>query len=126
MADLNDFINNLLNKTRNEELKWKIVSNEKWDHLIFQKNFVYRSLEAEYKLKGKEYTVVLIEKKYEDPEHEYYYEKYSVEVLLLKDGSLITTISENEVDREELLKLLGQADMKSADLENFLEDLNDI
>ena len=84
-------------------MKWKIVPRTAYSEVIFQPSYVFRIFESKFQKDEDDYVVLLVEKKYDDPEWDFDVERYRPELHFLYEGSIVLTIDEDEVD---LIKLV--------------------
>jgi len=82
--------------------------------VIFNPNLVFRQFAATYIKNEDEFEVVFIEKKFDDPEHDYAYERYASEIIVLdEDNELIATLTDSVIERGDMLKLAELIEQKS-------------
>jgi hypothetical protein len=102
----------ILERTRLRELNWKQLRRGAHSDVIFNPNLVFRQFSAEFPRDGENFALLLVEKKYEDPEHDFAFEKYVPEILIMdEEGELITTLTDSVIERRDLMRL---ADMVEA------------
>jgi hypothetical protein len=95
----------ILRGTRDRKVRWKQLRRTANTHLIFNPAGVFRQYEARLERGDEEYTLLFVEKKYEDPEHDFVYEKYAPELLVVDEGELIVTLSDSVIQRSDLIAL---------------------
>jgi hypothetical protein len=106
--------NEIMQKTRNEKLKWKQLKRNANSELIFSANLVFRQFSAAFEREGAEFELLLIEKKYEDPDYDYVYDKYRPELLVIDDdGELIITLTDSVIERNDLIRLADLVETKT-------------
>jgi hypothetical protein len=79
----------ILKQTKSGLLKWKQLRRYENSEIIFNPNIVFRQFKSVLTLGNYKYTLLLIEKKYDDPEYDFAFEKYALEVLILMKVSLL-------------------------------------
>jgi hypothetical protein len=100
--------------TKLRELQWKQLRRGAHSDLIFNPNLVFRQFSAEFPRGGEDFKLLLVEKKYEDPEHDFAYERYAPEVLVMdEDGELITTLTDSVIERRDLMRLADMVEVSS-------------
>lgn len=113
MNKYEELFDEILKGTRKGELKWKQLRKSANSDVIFNVNLVWRQFETVLERNNQDFTVLLIEKKYDDPEFDFAYEKYTPEILVLLDNELVTTIDDSTVSRSELINLVNAVESKS-------------
>ncbi|MGC4077986.1 MAG: hypothetical protein QM702_13345 [Rubrivivax sp.] len=104
----------ILRKTRNGKLHWKQIRRGSNAELIFNPNLVYRQFATNFERSGNQFKLLLLEKKFDDPEHDFVYEKYLPEILVVdEDGELIATLSDSLIERSEMIRLASLVETKS-------------
>lgn len=102
-------------KTTNGDLAWEVTSPAPYANLIFNNNYAFRAFECEYRPEGGNlYTVVMVEKKvpsYDDYEREY--DRWVVEILILRGDELVFTLTDNFVDEKKLFDLCNYVESHS-------------
>ncbi|GAB3426496.1 hypothetical protein NX773_20275 [Massilia solisilvae] len=76
----------ILQQTQARELEWRQLRRSANADLIFNLTLVYRQFSAEMQRRGHLLTLLLVEKKYDDPEHDFAYQRYSPELLVVDEG----------------------------------------
>lgn len=99
--------------TQQGGLEWKQI--KKWENatVIFNPNTVFRQFSSQLDIDGTIFTVLLVEKKHEDPEYEFSREKYVPEVLILHEGELVVSITDSIISTDKLIQLVGLVESKS-------------
>jgi hypothetical protein len=105
--------NEILDGTRDGRLKWKQLNRRANADVIFNPNLVFRQFSAELKRDDSEFTVLFVEKKYEDPDFDFPLERYTPELLVLEEGELVTNITDSIVGRGEMRKLADLVETRS-------------
>lgn len=104
----------IVQKTRSGALKWKQLRRHANSDLIFSPNLVFRQFSADLERTGGKFKLLLIEKKYEDPEFEFVYDKYRPELLVVDDdGELISTLTDSLIERSNLTRLADMVETRS-------------
>lgn len=105
----------ILNKTESGALQWSITSPNTYSHLIFQSPHVYRTFKAHYTRGSVDhYDLLLVEKKFEDPDWDFAVEKYKVELIFIQNGNLIATLDEYTIDFSQIVSLARLIEAKSS------------
>ena len=63
----------IFDETKNNSINWKQLRRNQNQEFIFNYNLVFRQYESTLTLDGNEFTLLLIEKKYDDPEYDLAY-----------------------------------------------------
>jgi hypothetical protein len=104
----------IIQQTKSRELHWKQLRRNANSDLIFNPHLVFRQFAADFARGEHNFKLLLIEKKYEDPEHDFAYEKYMPEVLVVDDeGELVTTLTDSVIERSDMLRLADMVETRS-------------
>lgn len=99
--------------TRSGTIKWKQLRRTANADIVFNSNLVFRQFSAEFSRGKNDFTLLLLEKKYEDPEHDFVYEKYQLELLVVDAGELVVTLTESVIERQQLIRLVDTVERRS-------------
>ncbi|MCB1826637.1 MAG: hypothetical protein KDJ54_19465 [Candidatus Competibacteraceae bacterium] len=113
MNKYEELFEEILQKTREGDLKWKQLRKTSNSDVIISVNLVWRQFETELERNEQNFTILLVEKKYEDPDLDFAYEKYAPELLVLLDNELVTTIDDSTVSRSKLISLVSAVESRS-------------
>ena len=97
----------IVQATDSKKMLWKLKSNTSYSDVIFQPNHVFRIFEGEYEKDGDEYTVLLVEKKYGDPEWDFEVERYRPEIYFLYQGSIVLVLDDTKIELQQLIQLIN-------------------
>lgn len=103
----------IVQATEAGELQWKLVSRSRYSELIFQPNQVFRIFQTTFSKDDDDYTVLLVEKKYDDPDWDFAIEKYRPEMYFLFDDSIVLVIDEDAVDLPQLIRLVKRVELST-------------
>jgi hypothetical protein len=103
----------IYSQTKAGTLKWKQLRRQANSDLIFNPNLVWRQFAADFERDENAFTIILVEKKYDDPDFDFAYEKYSPELLVVDDGELVATISDSIIERTDMIRLANLIEIKS-------------
>lgn len=104
----------IVKQTKSGKLHWKQVRRGSNSDLIFNPNLVFRQFETTFDRGGNEFKILLLERKFEDPEHDFVYEKYIPELLVIdEDGELIATLTDSLIERADMIRLANAVETKS-------------
>lgn len=95
------------------KLSWSLAPKGRYADVIFQPNHVFRVFETTYTKDDDDYTVLLVEKKYEDPDWDFAVEKYRPEMYFLFDREIVLTIDEDVVDLNHLIRLVRRVELNT-------------
>ena len=109
----------ILDGTRDGKLKWKQLNKRANSEVIFNPNLVFRQFSSQLTRGDSEFTVILVEKKYEDPAFDFYYEKYYVELLILEKSELVISITDSVIEKNDMNKLVDMVESKSDKAKNL-------
>jgi len=99
----------IFEKTESGEIKWRQIRKDAHSDLIFNPNLSYRQYSGTYRKNDETYEVVFVEKKADDPEHDFVYEKYIPEILVIGEGNeLLVTLTDSVIDRSEMINLVKE------------------
>jgi len=114
--------NKIVDKTRGGQVTWKQVRKDANSDLIFNPARSFRQYSADYEDGGESYRLALVEKKVEDAEYDYLYEKYSVELLIIgSDNELLVMLTDSVIDRSQLAELVGMVEQKNERVSNLFK-----
>lgn len=101
-------------QTRSGTLKWKQLRRHANSELIFCPTLVFRQYSADFARSGNQFKLLLVEKKSEDPEFDFGYDKYRPELLVVDDeGELVTTLTDSVIERSNLIRLADMVETRS-------------
>ena len=101
-------------KTNSDEIKWKQISKSAHSDLIFNPDMSFRQYAGEYQKGDETYEVVFVEKKADDPAHDYAYQKYAPEVLVIDENNeLLVTLTDSVIDKDEMIDLVKSIEEKN-------------
>lgn len=101
-------------QTRAGSLKWKQLRRHANSDVIFSASLVFRQFSADFERSGNQFKLLLVEKKYEDPEFDFAYDKYRPELLVIdEDGELVVTLSDSVIERNDLTRLADMVETHS-------------
>lgn len=103
----------ILLKTKDETLKWRQIRKQSNSELVFNPSLIWRQFSADFVRDGATFTLLLVEKKHEDPDYDFAYEKYSLELLVIDEGELVATISDSIIERTDMIALASLIESKS-------------
>lgn len=110
----------ILKRTESHSLQWRRIPRHANSDLIFDAVTVFRQSSADFERTGSKFKLLLVEKKVDDPEYDFIYQRYLPELLVLDDaGELVTTLSFPVIARSDLVRLaemLEEQSEKSAKL----------
>ncbi len=101
-------------KTEKNEIEWKQVKKSAHADLIFNPDMVFRQYSGELKKGNDTYEVVLVEKKTDDPVHDFAYQRYIPEIMIIDDkNELLVTITDSVIEKEDMLCLVQTIEEKN-------------
>lgn len=101
-------------QTKAGELKWKQLRRQANSDLIFNPGLVFRQFEAKFSKAGEDFNLLLVEKKYDDPEHDYAFQRYFPELLVVDEaGELVATLTDSLIERTALSRLVDMVEVRS-------------
>ena len=105
--------NEILDATGDGKLKWRQLNKRENSEVIFNAYLVFRQFSSQLIKGDSEYTVLLVEKKFVDHEVFPLDDKYTLELLVLEQGELITCITESVIEKKDMIKLVDIVETKS-------------
>jgi len=99
--------------TKNGLMQWKQTKRDSNYEIVFSPNTVFRQFVSTLRRGDTEYKVLLLEKKFDDPEHDFAYQRYAPEVLIVDEGELIASLTDSVIDRSDLVSLAGIVESRS-------------
>ena len=110
-------------QTKLGRLIWKQIRRHSNSELIFNPNLVFRQFSCSFSRGDNDFTLLLLEKKYDDPDHDFAFEKYLPELLVVdSDGELVATLTDSIIERVEMIRLAHLVEAKN-DKANKLFDV---
>lgn len=104
----------ILKLTQSRALSWIQTRRAANSELIFNPSSVFRQFTADFPRGDSEFKLLLVEKKYDDPDHDFVYQKYAPELLIVDDkGELVTTLTDSVIERANLLRLADMVETRS-------------
>ena len=104
----------IFKQTGAQSLRWRQVRRSANSDLIFNPHLVFRQFATDFVRGGNHFKLFLVEKKYDDPEHDFLYEKYAPEILIVDDdGELVTTLTDSVIERAHLVRLVDMVETRS-------------
>lgn len=104
----------IINQTRARSLNWKQVRRHENSELIFDPNLVFRQFSADFPRNGANFKLLLIEKKYDDPEDDFAYARFAPEILVVDDeGELVATLTDSVIERADMLRLVDMVETRN-------------
>lgn len=104
----------IINLTQAQGLSWKQARRHANSELIFNPGSVFRQFTADFPRGDTKFKLLLVEKKYEDPDHDFAFEKYVPEILIVdNEGELVTTLTDSVIERTNLLRLADMVETRS-------------
>lgn len=109
-------------QTRTDEIKWKQTRKDAHSDLIFNPDLTYRQYSGEYKKGNNTFEVVFVEKKYDDPVHDFAYQKYASEILIVDDkNELVVTLTDSVIAKDDMIDLVKSIEGKNDRSKNLFE-----
>lgn len=103
----------IVSNTDAGKLNWKLARRDRYSDLVFQPKQVFRIFETKYTKDDDDYTVLLVEKKYDDPEWDFSVERYRPELYFIYDGGIVLVIDEDAVDMNQLIRLVKTVEVST-------------
>ncbi|CAB3696196.1 hypothetical protein CEY09_23975 [Achromobacter marplatensis] len=104
----------IVKQTRTSKLRWKQIRRNSNSDLIFNPSLVFRQFSTCFERAGNDFTLLLLEKKYDDPEQDFAFEKYLPELLVIDhDGELVATITDSVIERTDMIRLANLVENRS-------------
>lgn len=102
------------NKTDSGEIKWRQINKSAHADLIFNPDMAFRQYSGEYTKDGETYEVVFVEKKADDPVHDFVYQRYMPEILIIdEDKELLVTLTDSIIEKDQLIDLVKNIEGKN-------------
>lgn len=113
--------NDIVKKTQSNDIEWKQTSRSSHSDLIFNPDMTFRQYTGQYKKGDETYEVVFVEKKYDDPVHDFAYQAYKPEVLVIEDNELLVTLTDSLIEKSDLIELVQKIEEKSDKAKKLFE-----
>ncbi len=120
-------IGDIVQKTRDEMIEWKLVKHDFYSQFLLNPHRVIRAYKAPYNLAKKEYELLFVERRapsyddFDDSGESYEYELF---VLDRHDGEVVLSLYNGVVDRDQLLVLSGLIESHNDRVQSFFEAFN--
>lgn len=109
MNKYEELFEDISDKTASGEIKWRQIRKDAHSDLIFNSDMSFRQYSGKYKKNEDTYEVVFVEKKADDPEHDFVYQKYMPEILIIGEGNeLLVTLTDSVIDRGQMINLVRE------------------
>lgn len=104
----------IVDKTDSGEIEWKQINKRSHSDVIFNPDMAFRQYSGEFTKDGEVYDVVFVEKKADDPAHDFMYQKYIPEVIVLdKNNELMVTLTDSVIEKDDLIELVNSIEEKN-------------
>lgn len=103
----------ILGLTKAGQMKWRQVRRDANNDVVFNPGLVFRQYVSTLPKAGHQYTVILVEKKFDDPAYDFEYQTYLPEILITDEGDLIASLTDSVVDRMQLIDLANTVESRS-------------
>ncbi|MDY0956247.1 hypothetical protein SOM22_16840 [Stenotrophomonas rhizophila] len=100
-------------KTDQGAITWKQVRKDAHSDLIFNASRAFRQYSGNYERDGQNYEVIIVEKKADDPDHDYAYERYMPELLVVDGNELLVTLTDSVIEKSQLIELVKEVELKN-------------
>lgn len=104
----------IVNKTSSGDIVWQQTSKNAHSDLIFNPDMTFRQYSGKYKKGDNTYNVVFVEKKYDDPVHNFVYQSYKPEILIVDENNeLLVTLTDSIIEKTDLINLVKEIEEKN-------------
>jgi hypothetical protein len=104
----------IVNKTKDNKIAWRQSSKTAHADLIFNPDMVYRQYSGELSKDGETYNVVFVEKKADDPVHDFAYQRYMPEIMIIDSkNELLLTLTDSVIDKGDMINLVKEIEEKN-------------
>jgi hypothetical protein len=104
----------IVEKTDSGEIEWRQISKSSHADLIFNPDMAFRQYSANYKKGSETYEVIFVEKKTDDPNFDFAFQKYMPEVLVIdKNNDLIVTLTDSVIEKNHMIDLVKNIEKKN-------------
>ena len=101
--------NEIVQKTHDNEIDWRQTSKSAHSDLIFNSDMVYRQYSGEFTKGDEVYEVVFVEKKTDDPNLDFAYQRYMPELLVIDSrNELLVTLTDSVIEKTDLIELVNE------------------
>lgn len=112
----------IMDKTESGEIKWKQINKSAHSDLIFNAQFAFRQYSGKLEKNDESFEVIFVEKKTEDPAHDFAYDKYIPEILIVdQNNELLITLTDSVIERDQMLELVGRIEEKNDKIKKLFE-----
>lgn len=116
------FFDEILRKTKSKEILWRQIHRRENSELIFNHNLVFRQFSAPLKDSDDAYKILLVEKKYDDPEEETLFEKYDPELIITDENGVVATLTDSVIDRSKIIELASLVELRNDKAQKLFGD----
>lgn len=104
----------IVDKTDSGDIEWQQTSRSAHSDLIFNPDMTFRQYSGKYKKGDDTYNVVFVEKKYDDPVHDFAYQAYKPEILVIDENNeLLVTLTDSIIEKTDLISLVQEIEEKN-------------
>ena len=107
--------------TKDGKIVWSQIDRRSHSSIIFNPRFVFRLYEAEFERSENIFTLIIVEKKYDDPDQDFEIERYDPELLILSQGELITTLNTSVINSRDFIRLVEIVELKNDKAKKLFE-----
>lgn len=121
MNKYEELFGDIYNKTTSGEIKWKQIRKDAHSDLIFNPDLSFRQYAGTYNKGNDKYEVIFVEKKADDPEHDFVYQKYMPEILIIDESNeLLVTLTDSVIDKGQMIDLVNEIEQKNDKVKKLL------
>jgi len=113
MNKYEELFREIANATRHGVMQWRQVKRGDNYEIVFNPNSVFRQFASTLRRGRTDYKVLLVEKKIEDPDHDFSYQRYAPEILIVDEGELVATLTDSIIDIGNLISFAGLVESQS-------------
>ena len=117
MNSQQNVFDDIFNRTKSESMTWTIVGNTYANQFIFQPAFIFRIFRSIFLKDNSTYEVLIVEKKFPDPDWDMNLEKYRSELMFISNGVLVATLDDYSIKNlPSLINLIENNSTQSKEL----------
>lgn len=96
----------ILDQTHSGDLAWRQERRGAYADIIYNPQTVFRLYSADFSRKDNQFKLLLVEKKFDDPEQDFAYQAYAPQLLVIDDDELIATLTDSIIERRDFINLI--------------------
>lgn len=112
----------IFEKTKKNEIEWRQINKSAHSDLIFNPDMVFRQYSGKLKKGDNAYEVIFVEKKADDPVHDFAFQRYIPEIIIVDENNeLLVTITDSIIEKDDMISLSKAIEEKNDRIKKLFE-----